>query len=244
LVNFSNGDARFALNTLEMASVATEPGGEIEVEMVAQAAQRRAATYDKSGEGHFDTISALHKSMRDSDADAALYWLSRMIEGGDDPLYIARRLVRFASEDIGLADPQALVVTMAAQQAVHFIGLPEGNLALAEATVYLALAPKSNALYKGYGAAREDVEQTRNDPVPLHLRNAVTGLMRGLGYGKGYQYAHDAADATTTQENLPENLRGRRYYEPTERGFERELRERQRQRGARRAAHERERSDG
>lgn len=244
LVNFSNGDARFALNTLEMASVAAEPGGEIEVEMVAQAAQRRAAIYDKSGEGHFDTISALHKSMRDSDADAALYWLSRMIEGGDDPLYIARRLVRFASEDVGLADPQALVVTMAAQQAVHFTGLPEGNLALAEATVYLALAPKSNALYTGYSAAREDVALTRNDPVPLHLRNAVTGLMRGLGYGKGYQYAHDAEDATTTQENLPENLRGRRYYEPSGRGFERELRERQRVRAERRAERERERSDG
>jgi putative ATPase len=235
LVNFANGDARFALNTLEMASVAAEPGGSISVEAVEQAAQRRAAIYDKSGEGHFDTISALHKSLRDSDADASLYWLSRMIEGGDDPLYIARRLVRFASEDVGLADPQALVVTMAAQQAVHFIGLPEGNLALAEATVYLALAPKSNALYQGYGAAREDVAQTRNDPVPLHLRNAVTGLMRGLGYGKGYQYAHDNPDAVTTQENLPENLRGRRYYTPTGRGFERELRERQRMRAERRA---------
>jgi putative ATPase len=235
LVNFANGDARFALNTLEMASVAAEPGGSISVEAVEQAAQRRAAIYDKSGEGHFDTISALHKSLRDSDADASLYWLSRMIEGGDDPLYIARRLVRFASEDVGLADPQALVVTMAAQQAVHFIGLPEGNLALAEATVYLALAPKSNALYQGYGAAREDVAQTRNDPVPLHLRNAVTGLMRGLGYGKGYQYAHDNPDAVTTQENLPENLRGRRYYTPTGRGFERELRERQRIRAERRA---------
>lgn len=234
LVNFANGDARFALNTLEMASVAAEPGGSISVEAVEQAAQRRAASYDKSGEGHFDTISALHKSMRDSDADASLYWLSRMIEGGDGPLYIARRLVRFASEDVGLADPQALVVTMAAQQAVHFIGLPEGNLALAQATVYLALAPKSNALYQGYGAAREDVAQTRNDPVPLHLRNAVTGLMRGLGYGRGYQYAHDDPEAVTTQENLPDNLRGRRYYEPTGRGFERELRERQRSRAEQR----------
>lgn len=242
LINFANGDARFALNTLEMASVAAEPGGSIAVDAVEQAAQRRAAVYDKSGEGHFDTISALHKSMRDSDADASLYWLSRMIEGGDDPLYIARRLVRFASEDVGLADPQALVVTMAAQQAVHFIGLPEGNLALAQATVYLALAPKSNALYQGYGAAREDVAQTRNDPVPLHLRNAVTGLMRGLGYGKGYQYAHDDPEAVTTQENLPENLRGRRYYEPTGRGFERELRERQRSRAERRAARNGERS--
>lgn len=234
LVNFANGDARFALNTLEMASVAAEPGGSIGVHAVEQAAQRRAAIYDKSGEGHFDTISALHKSMRDSDADASLYWLSRMIEGGDDPLYIARRLVRFASEDVGLADPHALVVTMAAQQAVHFIGLPEGNLALAQATVYLALAPKSNALYQGYGAAREDVAQTRNDPVPLHLRNAVTGLMRGLGFGRGYQYPHDDPEAVTTQENLPDNLRGRRYYEPTGRGFERELRERQRSRAEQR----------
>jgi putative ATPase len=197
-------------------------------DMVHEAAQRRAATYDKGGESHYDTISALHKSLRDSDADASLYWLARMIEQGDDPMYVARRLVRFATEDVGLADPQALVVTMAAQQAVHFLGLPEGNLALAEATVYLALAPKSNAIYRAYGAAREDVEQTRNDPVPVHLRNAVTGLMRGLGYGRGYQYAHDSADAVVNQQHLPENLSGRRYYIPTDRGFEARLAERQR----------------
>jgi putative ATPase len=223
LVNFANGDARFALNTLEVASLSAERGGLITQEMVAEAAQRRAAAYDKSGEAHYDTISALHKSMRDSDADAALYWLCRMLEGGDDPLYVARRLVRFASEDVGLADPQALVVTMAAQQAVHFIGMPEGSLALGQAAVYLALAPKSNALYAGYSLAREDVVATRNDPVPLHLRNAVTGLMRGLGYGAGYQYAHDDPDAVTTQDHLPENLRGRTYYRPSERGFEAKL---------------------
>jgi putative ATPase len=228
LINLANGDARFALNTLELASVAADSDERlITAEMVQEAAQRRAAVYDKAGESHYDTISALHKSLRDSDADASLYWLARMIESGDDPLYVARRLVRFATEDVGLADPQALVVTMAAQQAVHFLGLPEGSLALAEATVYLALAPKSNAIYRAYGAARQDVEQTRNDPVPLHLRNAVTGLMRGLGYGRGYEYAHDTAEGVSAQEHLPANLAGRRYYEPTGRGFEAKLAERQ-----------------
>ena len=231
LVNLANGDARFALNTLEMASVAVDDADRtITVEMVAEAAQRRAAAYDKSGEAHFDTISALHKSIRDSDADATMYWLCRMLEGGDEPLYIARRLVRAASEDIGLADPRALQVAMAAQQAVHFLGVPEGNLALAEAAVYLALAPKSNALYQGYALAREDVQKTRNDPVPMHLRNAVTGLMRGLGYGRGYQYAHDDPNAVVDQSHLPENLTGRRYFEPTERGFEGHLVERIEQR--------------
>jgi putative ATPase len=228
LVNLSNGDARFALNTLEMASVAAddvEP--RITEQMVLEAAQRRAAAYDKGGEQHYDTISALHKSLRDSDADAALYWLARMIERGDDPLYVARRLVRFATEDVGLADPQALALAMAAQQAVHFLGLPEGKLALAELTVYLALAPKSNAIYRAYGAVRDDVERTRNDPVPLHLRNAVTGLMRGLGYGRGYEYAHDVESGVSAQEHLPENLRGRVYYVPTGRGFEARLAERQ-----------------
>ena len=228
LVNLANGDARFALNTLEMASVAVEPDGDqvITAEMVAEAAQRRAAVYDKDGEAHFDTISALHKSIRDSDADATMYWLARMLEGGDDPLYIARRLVRAATEDVGLADPRALQVAMAAQQAVHFLGVPEGNLALAEAAIYIALAPKSNALYKGYAAAREDVQKTRNDPVPMHLRNAVTGLMRGLGYGAGYKYAHDDPDAVVDQDDLPENLAGRRYFDPTSRGFEGHLVER------------------
>lgn len=226
LVNLSNGDARFALNTLEMASQAVDRGGTIDAETVQASVHRRAATYDKAGEGHFDTISALHKSMRDSDPDATLYWLARMLEGGDDPLYIARRLVRFASEDVGLAAPNALVVAMAAQQAVHFIGMPEGALALAETAVYLALAPKSNALYQGYGAARDDVQSTRNEPVPKHLRNAVTGLMRGLGYGEGYQYAHDDPEAITDQVNLPKNLADRRYYQPTGRGYEADLRKR------------------
>ena len=229
LVNLANGDARFALNTLEMASVAADDENRrITERMVLEAAQRRAAAYDKGGEQHYDTISALHKSLRDSDADASLYWLARMLERGDDPLYVARRLVRFATEDVGLADPQALTLAMAAQQAVHFLGLPEGTLALAELTVYLALAPKSNAIYRAYGAAREDVEQTRNDPVPPHLRNAVTGLMRGLGYGRGYEYAHDTEAGVSAQEHLPENLRGRVYYRPTQRGFEATLAERRR----------------
>ncbi len=226
LVNLSNGDARFALNTLEMTSQAVPMAGEIDLDTVAASVHRRAAVYDKSGDGHFDTISALHKSIRDSDPDAALYWLARMLDSGDEPLYIARRLVRMASEDIGLAAPNALAITMSAQQAVHFIGMPEGALALAEATVYLALAPKSNAVYQAFAAAREDVESTRNEPVPLHLRNAVTGLMRGLGYGEGYQYAHDDPDAITDQVNLPENLAGKRYYHPTAHGHEATLQKR------------------
>ncbi len=225
LVNAANGDARFALNTLEFAAtgVGYAEHPRITVELVREAAQRRAATYDKGGDDHFDAISALHKTLRGSDPDAALYWLARMLERGDDPLYVARRLVRFTSEDVGLADPQALSLAMAAQQAVHFIGLPEGALALAELVVYLALAPKSNSLYLAYGAAVQDVATTRNDPVPLHLRNAPTALMKGLGYGKGYRYAHDYAEGVVGQQNLPENLAGRRYYTPTERGFEQDL---------------------
>jgi len=225
LVNVANGDARFALNTLEFAATGTGYGDRrvITLDLVGEAAQRRAGTYDKSGEDHYDAISALHKVIRGSDPDAALYWLARMLERGDDPLYVARRLVRFASEDVGLADPRALMLAMAAQQAVHFIGLPEGALALAELVVYLALAPKSNAVYRAYGAARDDVASTRNDPVPLHLRNAPTRLMRDLGYGKGYRYAHDFEGGVVGQQNLPENLGGRRYYEPTDRGFERDL---------------------
>ena len=226
LANFANGDARWALNVLEWASLATERGGTIGLAAAKGAAQRRASTYDKDGDDHFDAISALHKSLRGSDPDAALYWLARMLEHGDDPLYVARRLVRFASEDVGLADPQALPLAMAAQQAVHFIGLPEGSLALAELVAYLALAPKSNALYAGYKAALADVVATRNDPVPLHLRNAPTGLMREAGFGKGYKYAHDYDGAIVGQQNLPANLVGRRYYEPTDRGFESELRQR------------------
>ena len=233
LINLANGDARFALNTLEVAALSS--GGEearvpsalrpsspvlIDAAAVMEAAQRRAAIYDRHGDGHYDTISALHKSLRDSDPDATLYWLGRMLEAGEDPLFVARRLVRAASEDIGLADPQALVIAMAAQQAVHFIGMPEGALALAEAAAYLAIAPKSNALYTAYTLVQGDVAQTRNDPVPLHLRNAPTRLMRGLGYGAGYAYAHDAEDAVVAQEHLPANLAGRTYYRPTERGVE------------------------
>lgn len=225
LVNLANGDARFAMNTLEFASAGMSDGA-IDAELIQEAAQRRAATYDKSGEDHYDTISALHKSLRGSDPDASLYWLARMLERGDDPLYVARRLIRFASEDVGLASPQALQLAMAAQQAIHFLGMPEGALALAELVVYLALAPKSNAVYRAYGEVQRDVQQTRNDPVPIHLRNAPTGLMKELGYGKGYRYAHDYQEGVVAQQNLPENLAGRRYYEPTTRGFERELAER------------------
>lgn len=227
LVNIANGDARFALNTLEYASAGVKTGATtITTSLVQEAAQRRAATYDKSGEDHFDAISALHKTLRGSDPDAALYWLARMLERGDEPLYVARRLVRFASEDVGLADPQALPLTMAAQQAIHFIGMPEGALALAEAVVYLALAPKSNALYRAYGEALSDVANTRNDPVPIHLRNAPTTMMKELGYGRGYRYAHDFDEGIIGQQNLPENLEGRRYYHPTDRGLERDLRDR------------------
>lgn len=223
LVNLANGDARFALNTLEFAAAGLDVGGVIDANRVLQAAQRRAATYDKSGEGHYDAISALHKTLRGSDPDAALYWLARMLERGDDPLYVARRLVRFASEDVGLADPQALPLAMAAQGAIHFLGMPEGVLALAELAVYLALAPKSNAVYRAYGAAAADVAQTRNDPVPIHLRNAPTGLMREIGYGRGYRYAHDYDEGIVGQQNLPANLGVRTYFEPTDRGFEQEL---------------------
>lgn len=241
LVNLANGDARFALNTLEIAAVAadaTDPSGRrtLTDETIMEAAQRRAAVYDQGGDAHYDAISALHKSLRDSDPDATLYWMGRMLEAGEDPLFVARRLVRAASEDIGLADPQALIVAMAAQQAVHFIGMPEGALALAEAAIYLAVAPKSNALYQAYKAVQADVIETRNDPVPLHLRNAPTGLMKGLGFGKGYQYAHDAADAIVAQEHLPTNLRGRRYYAPTERGVEARISQRLAERRERIAA--------
>ncbi len=236
LVNFANGDARFALNTLELAVAAALPvaAGErervVDAPLVAEAAQRRAAVYDKAGESHYDTISALHKSLRDSDPDGALYWLARMLESGEDPLYVTRRLVRFASEDVGLADSNALVLAMAAQGAVHFLGWPEANTALAQLALYLAVAPKSNAAYVAYKAVRDDVEQTRNDPVPLHLRNAPTGLMKGLGYGQGYQYAHDYEDAAVVQEHLPPNLAGRSYYHPTERGREAAIGERMRAR--------------
>jgi putative ATPase len=225
LVNMANGDARFALNTLELAAVGVEDG-RIGLDLVKEAAAMRMAGYDRAGDAHYDTISALHKSIRGSDPNATLYWLARMLERGDDPLFVARRLVRAASEDVGLADPQALQVTMAAQQAIHFLGMPEGALALAEAAVYLATAPKSNAIYKAYGQAVEDVRQTRNEPIPIHLRNAPTKLMAELGYGENYRYAHDYPDALVEQQHMPSNLKGRRYYKPTDRGYEQRVAER------------------
>ena len=224
LVTMANGDARVALNALEMAGQAVSPGADglrrVELKDIEESLQKRALLYDKAGEQHYDLISALHKTLRGSDPDAALYWLGRMLEAGEDPLYIVRRLIRFASEDVGMADPQALVVCVAAQQAVHFVGMPEGNLALAQAVVYLATAPKSNALYTAYGRVQKDVETTRNDPVPLHLRNAPTGLMKDLGYGKGYKYAHEYEGHFVEQQNLPDAMKGKRYYFPSEQGFE------------------------
>jgi putative ATPase len=227
---YSGGDARAAYNTLEAAvrAVQPDPSGKrtITQELLAELLQRKFLLYDKSGEEHYNLISALHKSVRNSDPDASLYWLARMLESGEDPLYIARRLVRMASEDIGLAEPGALGVAVAAMQAADFVGPPEGNLALAQAAVYLSLAPKSNALYTGYGAVTKDLETTRAEPVPLHLRNAPTGLMKNIGYGKGYQYAHDAENKVADMECLPESLAGRKYYSPTDQGFEARLRQR------------------
>jgi putative ATPase len=225
LVGLANGDARAALSALELAaaSASGEPPA-IDASLVRDAMQRRSAGYDKSGDLHYDTVSALIKSIRASDADAALYWLARLIEGGEAPLFIARRLVILASEDVGLADSTGLQVAVAAQQAVHFVGMPEGFFALAHATLYLATAPKSNSVGRSYGAAMADVLQTRNDPVPLHLRNAPTALMRQLKYGEGYHYAHD--DYDVAQFNLPENLRGRSYYVAGNQGAEREIAER------------------
>jgi putative ATPase len=226
---FSNGDARAAYNTLETAAAAAPRDAEgkttITEALIEDAIQRKVLLYDKCGEEHYNIISALHKSVRNSDPDAALYWLGRMLEAGEDPLYIARRIIRMASEDIGMADPNALSVTIAAMQAVHFLGMPEGNLALAQATVYLSLAPKSNALYVGYSEVARDAQQTVAEPVPLHLRNAVTGLMANFGYGKGYQYAHTAEDKLTDMQCLPEGLKDRRYYRPTDQGFEKRLKE-------------------
>jgi putative ATPase len=193
---------------------------------VQETIQRRALLYDKSGEEHYNLISALHKSMRNSDPDAAVYWLARMVEAGEDPLYIARRLVRFASEDVGNADPQALTIAVAAKDAVHFIGLPEGNTALAQATIYLATAPKSNAVYEAYSRAAEDAHRDLAEPVPLHLRNAPTSLMKALDYGKGYRYAHSEADAIADMSCLPPALEGRKYYDPKPRGFEKEIKRR------------------
>jgi putative ATPase len=227
---FANGDARTAYNTLELCvrSARVDDAGwkRITPELLEDVLQRKMLRYDKAGEEHFNLISALHKSVRNSDPDAALYWLARMLESGEDALYLARRMVRMASEDIGLAEPGALAVTLAAKEAFDFLGAPEGHLALAQAAVYLSLAPKSNALYTGYGEVLEDVRQTEADPVPLHLRNAVTGLMKNIGYGEGYKYAHNFDEKLTDMQCLPDNLSGREYYKPTEQGFEARLRTR------------------
>jgi putative ATPase len=229
IARYANGDARAALNLLQLAvATAPQPTGRpvIDLPVLERTIQKRALLYDKGGEEHYNIISALHKSMRNSDPDAAVYWLARMLEAGEDPLYVARRLVRFASEDIGNADPQALTVAVAAKDAVHFLGMPEGNTALAQAAIYLATAPKSNAVYLAYGAAAEAAEKDAAEPVPLHLRNAPTTLMKQLDYGKGYRYAHDEPDAVSEMDCLPENLRGRKFYRPTERGFEKEIKRR------------------
>jgi putative ATPase len=230
LVSLANGDARVALNILELAYLTTEPGADghrvLDLPRIEEAAQQRTLLYDKSGEEHYSLISALHKSLRGSDPDAALYWLGRMLEAGEDPLYVVRRLIRFASEDVGNADPQALLIAVAAMQAVHFVGMPEGNLALAQAAVYLATAPKSNALYTAYAKVQDDIQRTQALPVPMHLRNAPTALMRELGYGRGYKYPHDYPDHHVEETYLPENLRGRVYYEPVDDGHERLIRQR------------------
>ena len=244
IASYTSGDARSAYNVLEVAAGWQNPHfsqktremghpvrrrhavAEITDEIVRDALQKRILLYDKTGEEHYNLISALHKSVRNSDPDAALYWLGRMLEAGEDPLYVARRVVRMAVEDIGLADPNALSLCMAARDAVDFIGMPEGNLALAQAVVYLSVAPKSNALYTAYGDVQQDVEQTAAEPVPLHLRNAPTGLMKGLGYGQGYQYAHDLEDKVADMQCLPDNLRDRVYYRPTNEGIEKRIRER------------------
>jgi len=229
IAQHANGDARAALNLLEL-SVAVAPTAEgrraVDVQRVEHAIQRRALLYDKAGEEHFNLISALHKSMRNSDPDASVYWLARMLEAGEDLLYIARRLVRFASEDVGNADPQALVVAIAVKEAAHFLGMPEANTALAQAVTYLATAPKSNAVYVAYDRAASDAHERPAEPVPLHLRNAPTRLMKELDYGRHYRYAHDEPDAVADLDCLPPSLEGRRYYEPSDRGFEKELKRR------------------
>ena len=230
IIELAYGDARIALNILEFAVITTKPDEgatrNITLKIIEEVVQKRYLRYDKTGEEHYNIISALHKSMRDSDPDAAIYWVARMLEAGENPLYVARRLVRFASEDIGNADPQALQVAVAAMQAVHFLGMPEGNLALAQTATYLACAPKSNALYKGYQLAQEDIKRWGPLPVPLVIRNAPTTLMKNLDYGKGYKYAHNFKDGYIIQEHLPKELKGRKYYFPTDRGFEKEIKQR------------------
>jgi putative ATPase len=220
IASYSSGDARVAYNILEVAAGTAGENGEISEQIIKDTLQKRVLLYDKAGEEHYNLISALHKSVRNSDVDAALYWLGRMLESGEDPLYVARRVVRMASEDIGLAAPEALGLCLAAKDAIDFLGMPEGALALAQAVAYLALAPKSNALYTAYGAVLEEVEKTSAEPVPLHIRNAVTKLMKQVGYGKGYQYAHDLESKVADMECMPDNLRGREYYHPTQEGRE------------------------
>jgi len=225
---YSSGDARSAYNALEVAATLAQEQVDKRITdaIATDALQKRVLMYDKSGEEHYNLISALHKSVRNSDPDAALYWLARMLEAGEDGLYIARRIVRMASEDIGLADPNALNITLTARDAVNFLGMPEGNLALAQAVVYLCAAPKSNALYTAYGAVKEDVERTAQDPVPLHLRNAPTSFMKSVGYGAGYQYAHDLDEKVADMQCLPDNLKDRVYYHPTEEGIEKRIKAR------------------
>ncbi|HEX9199109.1 MAG TPA: replication-associated recombination protein A [Acidobacteriaceae bacterium] len=228
IASYASGDARNALNALDIAATlsAEHPENRITKEIAAEALQRRVLLYDKQGEQHYDIISALHKSVRNSDADAALYWLGRMLQAGEDPMYVARRIVRMAVEDIGLAAPEALNLCLSARDAMHFLGSPEGELALAQAVVYLALAPKSNAVYTAYGAVLTDIEATAAEPVPLHLRNAPTKLMKSLDYGRDYQYAHDVEGRVADMECLPPSLSGRRYYHPTQEGREKALAQR------------------
>ena len=226
IARFANGDARSALNLLQLiVSSSQQPAGrpKIDKALLEKVLTNKTLLYDKSGEEHYNLMSALHKSMRNSDADASVYWLARMLEAGEDPTYVARRLIRFASEDIGNADPQALAITVAAKDAVHFIGMPEGNTALAQAVLYLATAPKSNAVYMAYSEAADAARTDVASPVPLHIRNAPTELMKQLDYGKGYKYAHDEPDAVANMDCLPENLKGREFYKPTEFGFEKEI---------------------
>ncbi|GEK29473.1 replication-associated recombination protein A [Furfurilactobacillus siliginis] len=232
IADFANGDARIALNTLEMAVINGQRVNEVttvDQSDVKQLVSRKSLLYDKRGDEHYNIISALHKSMRNSDVDAALYWLSRMLEGGEDPLYVARRLIRFASEDVGMADSRALEITVAAYQAAHMIGMPECSVNLAQAVTYLALAPKSNAIYTAYSAAKEDALHTLAEPVPLQIRNAPTKLMEDLHYGEGYQYAHDTKDKITTLQTMPDNLVGHEYYHPTMEGSEQRVTKRMEQ---------------
>ena len=230
IAQMANGDARIVLSTLEFAVLTTPPDEKgirkISLKIAEEAMQKKALVYDKGGEEHYNIISALHKSLRGSDPDAALYWLGRMLAGGEDPLYIARRMVRFASEDIGNADPQALQMAIAAKEAYHFLGSPEGELALAQVAVYLATAPKSNAVYKAFNLVQEDIQRTQTLPAPMHIRNAPTGLMKDLGYGKDYKYPHDFPDHFVDETYLPENLKNRKYYQPTDFGFEKEIKKR------------------